>query len=158
MNLYEIEQEIMSCVDMETGEIVDCEKLDALTMERDKKIENIALWVKNLEADAKAYKEEKDNFAQKQKSAENKAKSLKEYLSRFLDGTAYKSTKVNVSFRTSKAVDVFDISALMTMDDCDNYLKYKEPEPDKTAIKNAIASGVNVPGCKIVENQNIQIN
>ena len=157
MNLYEIEQEIMSCVDMETGEIVDCEKLDALTMERDKKIENIALWVKNLEADAKAYKEEKDNFAQKQKSAENKAKSLKEYLTRFLDGTAYKSTKVNVSFRTSKAVDVFDISALMTMDDCDNYLKYKEPEPDKTAIKNAIASGVNVPGCKIVENQNIQI-
>lgn len=157
MNLYEIEQEIMSCVDMETGEIVDCEKLDALTMERDKKIENIALWVKNLEADAKAYKEEKDNFAQKQKSAENKAKSLKEYLTRFLDGTAYKSTKVNVSFRTSKAVDVFDISALMTMDDCDNYLKYKEPEPDKTAIKNAIASGVNVPGCQIVENQNIQI-
>ena len=158
MNLYEIEQEIMSCVDMETGEIVDCEKLDALTMERDKKIENIALWVKNLEADAKAYKEEKDNFAQKQKSAENKAKSLKEYLTRLLDGTAYKSTKVNVSFRTSKAVDVFDISALMTMDDCDNYLKYKEPEPDKTAIKNAIASGVNVPGCQIVENQNIQIN
>ena len=158
MNLYEIEQEIMSCVDMETGEIVDCEKLDALTMERDKKIENIALWVKNLEADAKAYKEVKDNFAQKQKSAENKAKSLKEYLTRLLDGTAYKSTKVNVSFRTSKAVDVFDISALMTMDDCDNYLKYKEPEPDKTAIKNAIASGVNVPGCQIVENQNIQIN
>lgn len=158
MNLYEIEQEIMSCVDMESGEVIDFEKLDALTMERDKKIENIALWVKNLEADAKAYKEEKDNFAQKQKSAENKAKSLKEYLSRFLDGTAYKSTKVNVSFRTSKAVDVFDISALMTMDDCDNYLKYKEPEPDKTAIKNAIASGVNVPGCKIVENQNIQIN
>lgn len=158
MNLYEIEQEIMSCVDMESGEVIDFEKLDALTMERDQKIENIALWVKNLEADAKAYKEEKDNFAQKQKSAENKAKSLKEYLSRFLDGTAYKSTKVNVSFRTSKAVDVFDISALMTMDDCDNYLKYNEPEPDKTAIKNAIASGVNVPGCQIVENQNIQIN
>lgn len=157
MNLYEIENEIMSCVDVETGEIIDIEKLQNLEMERDKKIENIALWVKNLEADAKAYKEEKDNFAQKQKSAENKAKSLKEYLSRFLDGTAYKSTKVNVSFRTSKAVDVFDISALMTMDDCDNYLKYKEPEPDKTAIKNAIASGVKVPGCQIVENQNIQI-
>lgn len=157
MNLYEIEQEIMSCVDMESGDVIDVEKLAALTMERDQKIENIALWVKNLEADAKAYKEEKDNFAQKQKSAENKAKSLKEYLSRFLDGTAYKSTKVNVSFRTSKAVDVFDISALMTIDDCDNYLKYNEPEPDKTAIKNAIESGVNVPGCKIVENQNIQI-
>lgn len=157
MNLYEIEQEIMSCVDMETGEVIDCEKLDALTMERDQKIENIALWVKNLEADAKAYKDEKDSFAQKQKVAENKAKSLKAYLSRFLAGTAYKSTKVNISFRASKAVDVFNMDALMRYDDCDSYLKYADPTPDKTAIKNAIASGIEIPGCQIVENQNIQI-
>lgn len=157
MNLYEIEQEIMSCVDMETGEVIDCEKLDALTMERDQKIENIALWVKNLEADAKAYKDEKDSFAQKQKVAENKAKSLKAYLSRFLAGTAYKSTKVNISFRASKAVDVFNMDALMRYDDCDCYLKYAEPTADKTAIKEAINNGVEIPGCRIVENQNIQI-
>ena len=157
MNLYEIEQQIMSCVDMETGEIIDVEKLDALTLERDTKIENIALWIKNLEADAKAYKEEKDSFAQKQKSAENKAKSLKEYLSRFLAGAVYKSIKVNVSFRTSKAVDVYDMGALMKYADCDLYLKYAEPTADKTAIKKAIDSGVEVPGCQIVEKSNIQI-
>ena len=157
MNLYEIENEIMSCVDMETGEIIDVEKLQQLEMERDIKIENIALWIKNLDAEAKAYKEEKDSFAQKQKVAENKAKSLKRYLTSFLAGTAYKSTKVNVSFRTSKTVDVFSMDALMRFDGCDDYLKYKEPEPDKTAIKNAIASGVDIPGCQIVENQNIQI-
>ena len=157
MNLYEIEQEIMSCLDMETGEVIDFEKLDALTLERDRKIENIALWVKNLEADAKAYKEEKDNFAQKQKSAESKAKSLKEYLSRYLAGSTYKSAKVNVSFRTSKSADVFDLDALMKYDDCDSYLKYSEPTPDKTAIKNAINSGIKLPGCRIVENSNIQI-
>ena len=157
MNLYEIEQEIMSCVDMETGEIIDFEKLDALTLERDRKIENIALWVKNLEADAKAYKEEKDSFAQKQKSAESKAKSLKEYLSGYLAGTPYKSTKVNVSFRSSKAADVFDLDALMKYDDCDSYLKYSDPTPDKTAIKNAINNGIELPGCRIVENSNIQI-
>lgn len=156
MNLYEIEQEIMSCVDMETGEIIDCEKLDALTMERDQKIENIALWVKNLEADAKAYKDEKDSFAQKQKVAENKAKSLKEYLSRFLSGTSYKSTKVNIGFRKSESVDVFSMEALIEYGNKD-YLKYKEPEADKTAIKNAIKSGANIPGCILVEKNNIQI-
>ena len=156
MNLYEIEQEIMSCVDMETGEIIDCEKLDALTMERDQKIENIALWVKNLEADAKAYKDEKDSFAQKQKVAENKAKSLKGYLSRFLAGAAYKSTKVNICFRKSESVDVFSMEALIEYGKAD-YLKYKEPEADKTAIKNAIKAGANIPGCILVENQNIQI-
>ena len=122
-----------------------------------RKIEGIALWVKNLDAEAKAYKEEKDSFAQKQKVAENKAKSLKEFLSHYLDGTAFKSTKVNVSFRSSKAVDVFNMDELMNYDDCDSYLKYAEPTPDKTAIKNAINSGVKIPGCRIVENSNIQI-
>ena len=156
MNLYEIENEIMSCVDMETGEIIDCEKLDALTMERDQKIENIALWVKNLEADAKAYKEEKDSFAQKQKTAENKAKSLKEYLSRFLAGTTYKSTKVNIGFRKSESVDVFSLESLIEYGNSD-YLKYKDPEADKTAIKAALKSGANIPGCILVESNNIQI-
>lgn len=157
MNLYEIEQAIMGCVDVETGEIIDVEKLDALTLERDTKIENIALWIKNLEADAKAYKEEKDSFAQKQRIAENKAKSLKEYLSRFLAGAAYKSTKVNVSFRTSKSVEVYDMTSLLQYADCDSYLKYAEPTADKTAIKEAINSGVEIPGCQIVEKSNIQI-
>lgn len=157
MKLYEIEQEILACVDLETGEIIDPEKLESLELERDRKIEGIALWVKNLDAEAKAYKEEKDSFAQKQKVAENKAKSLKEFLSHYLDGTAFKSTKVNVSFRNSKAVDVFSMDELMNYDDCDSYLKYSEPTPDKTAIKNAINSGVEIPGCRIVENSNIQI-
>ena len=136
MKLYEIEQEILACVDLETGEIIDPEKLEALELERDRKIEGIALWVKNLDAEAKAYKEEKDSFAQKQKVAENKAKSLKEFLSHYLDGTAFKSTKVNVSFRHSTAVDVFSMDELMNYDDCDSYLKYAEPTPDKKAIKN----------------------
>lgn len=155
-SLYEIEQEIMSCVDMETGEIIDFEKLDALTIERDSKIENLALWVKNLEADAQAYKAEKDSFAQKQKVAENKAKSIKEYLSRYLSGNAFKTTRVNVGFRKSESVDVFSMEALMEYGNAD-YLKYKDPEADKTAIKNAIKAGANIPGCVLVEKQNIQI-
>lgn len=155
-SLYEIEQEIMSCVDMETGEIIDFEKLDELTIERDSKIENLALWVKNLEADAQAYKAEKDSFAQKQKVAENKAKSIKEYLSRYLGGNAFKTTRVNVGFRKSESVDVFSMEALMEYGNAD-YLKYKDPEADKTAIKNAIKAGANIPGCVLVEKQNIQI-
>ena len=38
--LYEIEQAIMDCVDLETGEIIDIEKLDQLQMDREVKIEN----------------------------------------------------------------------------------------------------------------------
>ena len=62
MKLYEIDNAIMDCVDMETGEIIDVERLSALQMERDQKIEGIGCWIKNLLSDAKALKEEKDNF------------------------------------------------------------------------------------------------
>ena len=103
MNLYDIEKEIMECIDEETGEIIDIEKLDALTMERDTKIENICLWIKNLKADAVALKAEKDHFAARQKAAENKAESLTKYISNFLNGDKYKSARVTVSYRKSEA-------------------------------------------------------
>ena len=56
-NLYEINQAIMDCVDEETGEIVDIEKLNDLHMQFDDKVENIACFIKNLLSDAKAIKD-----------------------------------------------------------------------------------------------------
>ena len=55
-SLYEIEEQILNCVDLETGEIIDEEALANLSMERDTKVENIALWIKNLLAEAKKRK------------------------------------------------------------------------------------------------------
>ena len=92
MNLFEIDNEIMNCIDEETGEVIDIEKLDDLQMQREEKIENICLWIKNLKAEAEALKEEKDNFAKRQKAAENKAESLKQYIESYLNGEKYKST------------------------------------------------------------------
>ena len=47
-NLYEINEEIKNTIDLETGEIVDFEAFEKLQMERTEKLENIALWYKNL--------------------------------------------------------------------------------------------------------------
>lgn len=60
--LYEIDEEILNCVDQETGEIIDPEKLAQLQMDFDKKVEGIALWIKNLLSDAEAIKAEKINW------------------------------------------------------------------------------------------------
>lgn len=57
-NLYDINSEILSCIDAETGEIIDVERLQALQMEREQKVENVALWYKNLLSDAAQYAEE----------------------------------------------------------------------------------------------------
>lgn len=152
MNLFEIEREIMSCVDMETGEIIDTEKLNQLAMERDTKIENIACWIKNLAAEATALKEQKQAFADRQKAAENKMESLKKYLASYLNGQKFTTDKVAVSFRRTSSVNVTDMTLIP-----EEYLKYAEPTVNKTAVKDAIKKGVVVPGAEIVEGQSISI-
>ena len=152
MNLYEIDAEITKCIDEETGEILDIEYLEHLDMERDRKIENIGCWIKNLNAEAAALNEEKDKLGARQKAAENRASDLKKYLSGYLSGDKFKSARVAISWRKSKSVDIKDISKLPQ-----EFLKQVDPVPDKTGIKNAIETGKEVPGAEIVVNQSIQI-
>ena len=105
MNLYEIEAEMLTCIS-EDGEVIDLEKLDALTMERNSKVSNIACWIKDLKAEAEAIKAEKQNLDKRQKVAENKAASLREYLAGFLNGEKYKDARVSISYRKSTAVQI----------------------------------------------------
>lgn len=152
MKLYEIDSAILDCVDVETGEIFDEDKFEELSLERDAKIENICLWIKNLKAEAEALKAEKDTFAQRQKVAENKMESLKRYISSYLDGTKFESAKVKVTFRKSESLEISEDAIVP-----DEYLRFKEPEVNKTELKKAIKSGVEVPGVALVTNNNIQI-
>lgn len=152
MNLYEIDAEILGCVDAETGEIFDIDKFEELELERDAKVENICLWIKNLKAEAEALKAEKDAFAARQKSAENKMENLKRYISGYLDGTPYESAKVKVSFRKSESVEIEEGTIIP-----DEYLRFKEPEVNKTELKKAIKAGLHIEGVYISENKNIQI-
>lgn len=152
MNLYEIDAAILNCVDLETGEIIDEDALDALSIERDKKIENIACWIKNLKSDADQLKAEKERFAERQRMAENKAESLKRYLLGYLDGQKFKSTKASISYRKSESVLIENIDILPHW-----ALVFKEPVPDKTEIKNRIKAGEEVSGAVLVQNQNILI-
>lgn len=152
MNLFEIDAEIMKCVDMETGEIIDTERLEQLQMDRDAKLENIACWIKNLASDAEALKAQKQVFADRQKIAENKVESLKRYLAMALGGQKFSTDKVAVSFRKTSSVNVTDMSVLP-----EQYLKFADPTPDKTAIKNAIKAGENIAGAEIVEGQSISV-
>lgn len=152
MRLYDIDEAILSCIDTDTGEILDADKLNALQIEREEKIENVALWIKNLKSDAEALKAEKQAFADRQKAAENKAESLKKWLTEALAGEKFKTTRVAVSFRKSKSVQVEDIWKLD-----DSFVKYAEPTADKAAIKKAIEAGQEVAGATLVENVSISV-
>ena len=113
MTLYEIDQAIQGLVDPETGELMDYEAFAALQMDRDAKIENMALWYKDLMADAKAIKEEADTLNERRKALENKAERLKSYLSLALDGEKFQTARCSVIFRKTSSVQVSNPEALI---------------------------------------------
>ena len=152
MNLYEIDVAILGCVDMETGEVIDEDKLDSLSVERDVKIENICCWIKNLKAEAEALKAEKESFAKRQKTAENKMESLKKYIAGYLNGSKFESAKVKVSFRKSESLEIDNMAFIP-----DEYMRFKEPEIDKAALKAALKEGLHFDGVTLSEKLNIQI-
>lgn len=148
--LYEIDQEIMSCIDMESGEILDQERLDALQMARADKVEAVALWIKNLTADANAYKAEKDAFAEREKKALARIEQLKKWLAMACDGQKFNTWRCAVNFRKSERVDIADESKIpQELLTCKTMIA-----PDKAAIKEALKAGEIIEGCTLVTHYN----
>lgn len=152
MTIYEIDKEILNCIDLETGEIIDIDRLNDLQLERDTKIENVACWIKELKAEAEAIKAEKLALAERQKVAENKAESLKKWLAYALDGQKFKTSKCSISYRKSESVEVTEEGLNNLIKEHDELLTYKAPEPNKTAIKQALKDGLSVQGVQLVQN------
>ena len=157
MKLYEIDQAIENLVEQETGEILDLDAFMDLQMAREEKVENIALWYKNMTAEGDAIKTEIKNLAEREKAIRGKADSLKQRLAAILQGEKFKTAKVSVSYRKSAAVEVSDNFIEWAKANADHLLKYKDPEPDKTAIKQALSNGDDVTGATIIERENIQV-
>lgn len=151
--LYEIDADILACVDMETGEIINVDKLQALEMERDAKIEGVILWRKDLLAEAEAVKAEAKKLYDRARAAENKAEQLKGYISYALDGQKFKTERCAVSYRKTTSVIIDDPGKIPS-----NY--WKAPSEDwisKTTVKEAIESGLTVTGAHQEEKQSIII-
>lgn len=160
--LYEIDEEILGCVDQETGEIIDPAKLDALEIERDAKLEGIALWVKDLNAEAKAVKEEADKLTARQKAIENKASSLKAYLMTALDGQKLKTARCNVYYTHNTRLNVSDEASIVDyiQTHCrepEDFLKFGAPELRKDALKTAIKNGSVFPGVCLEQTESLVI-
>ena len=157
MTIYEINEQILNCIDLETGEIIDIDRLNDLQLERDTKIENVACWIKELKAEAEAIKAEKLALAERQKVAENKAESLKKWLAYALNGEKFKTAKCSVSFRKTESVEVTDEGLSNLMKEHDELLTYKAPEPNKKAIKDALKDGLSVQGVRLECNTSVII-
>ena len=157
MTLYEINEQIKNAIefgfDPETGEILDSTALEQLQIDRDEKIENICLFIKDLIAEAAAIKTEEVALAGRRMHTENKVQSLKRYLQAMLDGQKWKSSKAVVSYRKTQSVVVDDLDQIPT-----DFMRIKTvSEPDKVAIKDALKDGKEVAGCHLEEGQSMSV-
>lgn len=165
--LYELDAKIvelletgfeMSCIDAETGEIDETQLavyLEQLQLDRKTKIDNIAVYVKNLEAEAVAIRAEEKKLKERREAKERKAERLKNYIktSMMLQGeTKFESARVSMALRNSKAV-VVDESKLESV-----YFTSKIVQSvDKKAIREALEAGILVEGAMLEERKNLQI-
>lgn len=157
MNIYEIDNAMFSLIDEETGEIKDYEAFEELQMQREEKIENTALWYKNLIAESKAIREEEKALAERRKSLEHRAESLKNFVNQTLQGNKFATSKVAISYRKSTAVEVDDEFIDYAMKNNSDLLTYKQPEPNKAVIKEMLQGGFDIPHAELVERNNMSI-
>lgn len=158
MKLYEINKAIEEVyeglIDPETGELSDeaAARLEDLEMARYEKVENIACLIKNIDSDVKAIREEEVALAKRRKACENHSEGLKKYLMYCLNGEKFSSPRAQVSFRKGTKVEVGSATELP-----EEFLRYKDPEPDKKAISEALKAGREVPGCALVESLSMTV-
>ena len=105
MNIFNEEDLMSMCIDADTGEF-DEAMFEGLRIERDRKIENIALWVLEDEAMAKSIKEQENKLKERREILEQRVEKRKEFLRYIAEGKKLKTDRVTVSYRKSDAVKI----------------------------------------------------
>ena len=155
-NIYELTQDYLRLLEMAEDPELDPEVIadtfEGIEGELEIKAENYAKVMKNLEGDIAALKAEEERLAKKRKAIENNIKRMKSTLQEAMELTGKTKFKTDLfSFGIQKNAPSVVIDAADIRDIPEDYLKFKEPEVDKTAIKNAINAGVDFEGLAHLE-------
>ena len=155
--LYEMTAQASELYELLQNEEIDeqvfLDTLEAIGVEE--KIEGYCQVIKELQGDFDKYKAEADRLTARMKTAKNGIDRMKDSLLTFLKVSGQSKVKAGtfaVSIGTSKQTNILDETLIPT--------EYKTPQPDKidkTAIKKAIESGVDVAGAEIIINESVRI-
>ncbi len=137
--------------------------LEGIEGEFDITAEALALYIKNLNANAEAIKMEKHKLEIRQKSYENRAERLKKYLLENMQKMKLKrveTARVAISTRNnaeSAFITEENLLVEWAMKNNNSLLNYPKPKLSKTAVKNAIKAGQEIPFATVVRTQSVII-
>lgn len=127
------------------------------------KVGNIAAYLKALKAEADALKTEEQAIAKRRKTKERACERLKEYVMNQMAQEGVKKVDhvlALVSLKNNgESVHISDEAAVIqwAQEHHDECLKYAAPEIRKTAVRELIKSGTEVPGAEITRTQSLMI-
>ena len=161
--MQQIEEEISNMLEIPDEELTDEQRaamdqyLDELATQEADKIDRFAAFIREESAHAKFMREESQRLASKARNAENRINYLKyKYLSIMqehglekIKGQAY-----SLSIKHTPTAVIEDESNL---DDLYCRIVPAKREPDKKVILEALKGGVEIPGCKLVQSDSLQI-
>lgn len=156
MNLYELSQNYLAVQDMDLEPETLKDTLDSIEEAIEDKAENIAKWIRNLEADKKAFEEEEKRFKEKKKAAENRIKSLKLYLEdnmRLTGKTKFKAGFFSFAIQNNPpSVEVFDEALIPKQ-----FLIEQPVKIDRAGIAELLKAGEEVPGAELKQTKGLRI-
>mgnify|MGYP001002415213 CR=1 FL=1 len=177
MKLYELAEEFSALfteLEENEGELTPelAGRLTRISQDFDAKVENIALFILQLESDAAQIKEEIFRLESRHKSTLNKANWLRSYLLLQMENAErnkIESSRVTVSTQKSPPAVIVENTEIIPSQFKKGQLKLRWDEipeflrdlalveVDKTAIKESFNQGRPVPGVRLESKLNLRI-
>lgn len=163
MNLYQLAndftEQATNLADLDLPAEVINDTLESLLFPVEVKATNVAAFVLNLEADVVAIKQAEERLAARRQSIESRAKHLREYLKSNMERCGISEITANdktfsIKLRQNpESVKVDDEAAIPAA----YFVEKVTKSVDKAAIKAAIKSGAEVPGCHVERGTRVDI-
>lgn len=161
MTLYELTADYENLLhlaeDPDTDPQILKDTMEAIEGEIEEKADGYAMVMKELEAQELALKMETDRLTNRRLAISNNITCLKRGLEaamRLTGKTKFKTTLFSYNIQRNPASVVVDVPWEQLPED---FLKYKDPDIDKTKLKKALQDGAEIDGVRLVQTESLRI-
>lgn len=160
--LYELTEELKLLLflaeDPETDEEALAGSMEAVVGELEVKADGYARVIRQLEADKAGIKAEKDRLDKRAKAIDGNISRMKAALQGAMELAGkpkFKTELFSFNIQNNPASVIIDTDDVYKIPE--DYLTYKAPEPNKTAIKDAIKSGQEFDFAHLEQSKSLKI-
>lgn len=138
--------------------------LDAVDGEMEDKLANCAAFVKQLNAEIEALDDEIKSLRQRSAAKKREIDSFKAYIMSCMENADVKKVDkplakltIRQNAESVEVADEMNLIAWAMTHDHDDLLRYSMPDINKTAVKDALRSGAEIPGAQLVRTKSLII-